>query len=102
DGIRAFHVTGVQTCALPISGSRKQDVKSAPAIAGYFPRRRFPLIISVEVAQTNQGEGERWNCVSCTTKRRSARWRTPSSLSIPQARKSVVEGQGVGLDRARV
>src|SRR5690606_39370564 len=32
DGIRDFHVTGVQTCALPISESR-------PAIASTFPRR---------------------------------------------------------------
>src|SRR5690606_39397280 len=31
DGIRAFHVTGVQTCALPISGARHDLVDAVIA-----------------------------------------------------------------------
>src|SRR5690606_40871324 len=34
DGIRDFHVTGVQTCALPISGSPRRP---APLAAGPVP-----------------------------------------------------------------
>src|SRR5690606_11460544 len=34
DGIRAFHVTGVQTCALPISRARPRSRRTAiPAVA---------------------------------------------------------------------
>src|SRR5690606_39933701 len=37
DGIRDFHVTGVQTCALPIwpgrSGGRRRPVKDPPSVS---------------------------------------------------------------------
>src|SRR5690606_39421700 len=38
DGIRDFHVTGVQTCALPISG----HVLAGTDVAKRRPRRRHP------------------------------------------------------------
>src|SRR5215475_3086375 len=38
DGIRDFHVTGVQTCALPISTSRSTRQRRAAATASRKPR----------------------------------------------------------------
>src|SRR5690606_40821948 len=44
DGIRGFHVTGVQTCALPISVSRRNFLKSsATAAAGFMILPRHTL-----------------------------------------------------------
>src|SRR5690606_25345675 len=37
DGIRDFHVTGVQTCALPISGGQHQPPHSQTAAGKLFP-----------------------------------------------------------------
>src|SRR5690606_39826036 len=43
DGIRAFHVTGVQTCALPISAfSRWPVARCSPATTTATIRRRLP------------------------------------------------------------
>src|SRR5690606_40949139 len=36
DGIRVFHVTGVQTCALPISGKRTEKLP-LPSAASHGP-----------------------------------------------------------------
>src|SRR5690606_40744498 len=41
DGIRDFHVTGVQTCALPISSSPTERLPSSPA-PGWRPWLRPP------------------------------------------------------------
>src|SRR5690606_40863539 len=37
DGIRDFHVTGVQTCALPISGLARQTVRHNVTINNLLP-----------------------------------------------------------------
>src|SRR5690625_2670873 len=37
DGIRDGHVTGVQTCALPISGTKNQSKKESPGSPGETP-----------------------------------------------------------------
>src|SRR5690606_39302061 len=46
DGIRDFHVTGVQTCALPIFGTRSARTgwPSRPASGTTFMRRYSPLL----------------------------------------------------------
>src|SRR5690606_40894416 len=43
DGIRDFHVTGVQTCALPISSSRERSCTSRAIRNRYLPRS-LPLM----------------------------------------------------------
>src|SRR5690606_41138302 len=50
DGIRDFHVTGVQTCALPISGA---------TTASSFTRWLQPLRISLRGRQGFCGKAER-------------------------------------------
>src|SRR5690606_39276809 len=42
DGIRDFHVTGVQTCALPISRARCSPACCSPNTAGTRPIWRAP------------------------------------------------------------
>src|SRR5690606_39971824 len=42
DGIRDFHVTGVQTCALPIYRARHGRVRACPAPARVRPARHGP------------------------------------------------------------
>src|SRR5690606_41003666 len=60
DGIRAFHVTGVQTCALPISGAvpahrvRALGVAAAVPRGGSVPRHRPVPDRSVSVAYSKQ------------------------------------------------
>src|SRR5690606_39822858 len=39
DGIRDFHVTGVQTCALPISGSRRRRLRTGCGCRGHALQR---------------------------------------------------------------
>src|SRR5690606_26133621 len=43
DGIRAFHVTGVQTCALPICPVRKRRIRCARVVAAPRWRRCGPV-----------------------------------------------------------
>src|SRR5690606_41110581 len=59
DGIRDFHVTGVQTCALPISGRAAQRAERSPQCAGsavWVPRiatkrpRRSSLMLQARSA----------------------------------------------------
>src|SRR6266511_3373575 len=53
DGIRAFHVTGVQTCALPISSLRRRSFEGAHATgAGSTSRRRAVKMSGVEMLGT--------------------------------------------------
>src|SRR5690606_3980827 len=50
DGIRDFHVTGVQTCALPISEPKRGLVAAAGGVMR-LPRR-IPYHIAMEIALT--------------------------------------------------
>src|SRR5690606_41675217 len=53
DGIRDFHVTGVQTCALPICARLKRINKKAPH---WLPRRGFlPITESSDFDYRNAG-----------------------------------------------
>src|SRR5215471_21810024 len=45
DGIRDLYVTGVQTCALPISGCRERPVQPVPAL----------LVVPAQVPEPRQG-----------------------------------------------
>src|SRR5207253_8583417 len=53
DGIRDGHVTGVQTCALPISPRSRADARSAPRCA-----RRRMLRFRLQVAASARGRSE--------------------------------------------
>src|SRR5690606_41126385 len=44
DGIRDFHVTGVQTCALPIFG--EEGVRTRPLLLGGDPLERLAAILA--------------------------------------------------------
>src|SRR5439155_13755727 len=50
DGIRAGHVTGVQTCALPISGTKTVG-SSGCACWGLSPRRESPAAARITASQ---------------------------------------------------
>src|SRR5207302_3056902 len=54
DGIRAFHVTGVQTCALPISASHRAEVRAAHRGAG--GRRRLPHLGGAQPRRDHHAE----------------------------------------------
>src|SRR5690606_8884875 len=41
DGIRDFHVTGVQTCALPIYKAREKGAAAVLIVYGNYPRKTF-------------------------------------------------------------
>src|SRR6266700_1894439 len=41
DGIRDFHVTGVQTCALPICRDLRAQLSSAPSPITFFARLTY-------------------------------------------------------------
>src|SRR5690606_40588752 len=54
DGIRDFHVTGVQTCALPISNGLS-SITSAGAPESRVPRRRARITLVVLRTRTSPG-----------------------------------------------
>src|SRR5690606_40655228 len=94
DGIRAFHVTGVQTCALPIW------FESVGASGGAVDRPPDQGIIARPVGGQREievGEGEArvdgeasWRCSTAPEKS------PPLNASNPvRDRKSVGEGEGV-------
>src|SRR5690606_39829322 len=49
DGIRDFHVTGVQTCALPISAGRRCAATKRSVSASYT-NSRSPVLVSTRMA----------------------------------------------------
>src|SRR5690606_40830240 len=55
DGIRAFHVTGVQTCALPIFFRRTFDVLGAPAKAQLRITADTRYVLHVNGERVGQG-----------------------------------------------
>src|SRR5690606_40786886 len=100
DGIRDFHVTGVQTCALPI-------YRDAPVVAGveyvvaavdlgpyvpwFFVFDRFGLLCPIRAPSI---------LFEVVDSRVSRLWR-PGNWTDQTDRKSVVEGKGVGVGRVR-
>src|SRR5690606_40593012 len=59
DGIRDFHVTGVQTCALPIySSANRNGEKARAAMAGCLPRMAAPAGI-LQLCSTHRSTGRR-------------------------------------------
>src|SRR5437660_2077985 len=70
DGIRDGHVTGVQTYALPISGSRPRDAYSSSIVAlnrsAHVRRRSFSVAVTSP-----------WSCENC---RSSTAWRAIRSV----------------------
>src|SRR5690606_40759915 len=92
DGIRAFHVTGVQTCALPISAASEvialhaACAKSAAATVGVRERRTSPPSCR-----------RRGLNAAATCRRihgRDAAWK---ERVVRRDRKSVVEGKRGGV-----
>src|SRR5690606_40357007 len=62
DGIRDFHVTGVQTCALPISGNRNFEARVHPQVKMNFLMSpmlvvAYALVGRVDVDLTNDPIG---------------------------------------------
>src|SRR5439155_1127471 len=89
DGIRDGHVTGVQTCALPISGRRgdpeaRRD-RRPRRIAGRSrrrPKRAFPLYQAADrppVRRAEAGNVDRWSHRRC-------RWQLATDLGSRGAR----------------
>src|SRR5690606_39754690 len=75
DGIRAFHVTGVQTCALPISRPRGPVSLSRP-VTFTTDQRCFLNASSVPVA----------GCISATLRSRAAQLLPTSRVSVRRIR----------------
>src|SRR5690606_40617430 len=73
DGIRDFHVTGVQTCALPISNASTQKgtgmaevveiaaMRRALELAARGPRSRNPQVGSVLLSPSGEILAEGWH-----------------------------------------
>src|SRR5436189_4887231 len=90
DGIRDTSVTGVQTCALPISRMIRRSVSSwlSPG-----PRVPMPPPVRDRCVQRRVSRGSWYS--SCA----SSTWRRPSCVRAD--RKSVVEGKGGDLGGRR-
>src|SRR5690606_40319344 len=60
DGIRDFHVTGVQTCALPIFYAGEHPIIRGPAIP--FPRAPLEPLSTIPDVELAEGEPDirRW------------------------------------------
>src|SRR3712207_7733950 len=91
DGIRDIGVTGVQTCALPISGAAAAHLRAdAPGAGEGHPLRR---------AARAAGGGERG--AGGAERRVGAAHRSPRA-GPPADRKSVVEGKSVDFGGRRI
>src|SRR5207302_2278911 len=58
DGIRDFHVTGVQTCALPISGPKRQQIARGRVFCCISNDRRQRWSQSPAVRESVRGRSE--------------------------------------------
>src|SRR5690606_40819283 len=73
DGIRDFHVTGVQTCALPISsGGPDRDRSHAGALPGHGLRKRPQSTETSDLMWAKIDERMRDTCI----------WDTPITSAI--------------------
>src|SRR5690606_39406529 len=68
DGIRVFHVTGVQTCALPISSTGR-----LPARSTLFVKRITGFLLFSAFLATRRSSSLTYSVLSTTTKIASAR-----------------------------
>src|SRR5690606_39316523 len=91
DGVRAFHVTAVQTCALPISSSRRTPSSSPPR-----PRSTPDVPTSGAGPSTSSAP-------SPTSRGTASTWRpTPSATTPPESRAEERRvGQEVSDQRSR-
>src|SRR5690606_40625429 len=71
DGIRDFHVTGVQTCALPICADTVGSASARSAPPPHTRRRRCPLADrahkispTIEISLTDRWENTTLSCMS--------------------------------------
>src|SRR2546421_1441301 len=62
DGIRDLIVTGVQTCALPISGEARRQLPPESASTPPSRRRRSPTPRHEKSVPVGSGEGRRPSC----------------------------------------
>src|SRR5205807_6437768 len=84
DGIRAYKVTGVQTCALPISGPFAFRAHASP------PDRKLNRFGLPWLAQNRDRRQERGNRGDSSGPNAGRISRSPSRQSDPSDRKSVV------------
>src|SRR5690606_40697577 len=61
DGIRGFHVTGVQTCALPILAQVKERALGAEVSESLNPGQQVVKIVNEELVGILGGETRRLN-----------------------------------------
>src|SRR5690606_40316071 len=94
DGIRDFHVTGVQTCALPIYLSLEAFERAAPATPG--TGAPLPLAICDHRNILLPNAPARAAGIAPGMRRASAQALLPT-LRLIEDRKSVVEGKTLAL-----
>src|SRR5690606_39288006 len=76
DGIRDFHVTGVQTCALPISSRRRGDNKprSTYLLTGIlYCGRCGKTMVGSTTQRISKGRKLKWSYYRCRTARNYGR-----------------------------
>src|SRR5690606_40521061 len=78
DGIRDFHVTGVQTCALPISAEERGEVVAGPVVEREVEPRRA-VGVAPRAAHDDAGEERRREAGEVVEEREDGRkgeWRS--------------------------
>src|SRR5690606_39597675 len=92
DGIRDFHVTGVQTCALPILDRDWRDwIRHALDNPGSYPYEATAHVVGEAVARDAVP-----GLLARVDRERDTVMNRAVDEQPPQDRKSVVEGKGVG------
>src|SRR5690606_3634971 len=95
DGIRDFHVTGVQTCALPICG--QDNVLAAGQRSGAHPRRPEKAPTALPIGQSKQPGNPDAPSYGSARRHRARRLATLPALAGPGLLRAARLGGGAGL-----
>src|SRR5699024_3255496 len=107
DGIRDRNVTGVQTCALPISCSASPSVKASKVVVT-APSTEFSMATHAKSARPSRtawkaSEGElTGNCCTSLTAPAFSKYTSAASVKVPaRPNKATVEGMPANLNHYR-